>query len=365
MVGRSRQSLFFSKVKRRLAKYLPLVRVGVVILLLAVFAFGLYLLVPPTFRLIRNLARGPAIVFSLFSRTPGNLASTDGRTNILLLGAGGAGHEGVDLTDTVIFISTDLATADTLLLSLPRDIWVPSMRAKINTAYHYGQERRSGGGLILAKAAVSEILDQPVHYAILVDFDGFKQAIDLLGGVEINVEHAFDDYKYPIPGMEEAEPEELRYEHLHFDAGQQQMDGVRALKYVRSRYAESEEGTDFARSRRQQRLLLAVKDKILSTQTLLNPKKIAELVNIFGKSIDTDIGQNEYGGFIKLALRFKQENLRTEVLDGKVEGREGYLINPPPYQYDGQWVLIPRTGKWNEIQDYVSCLIEGRDCQNL
>ena len=257
MASRSRPSLFLSKLKRRLAKHLPWVRRGLVALGALALAFGLYFLIPSVLRVMGHLTKGPLLVLSLFSRTPQDLASTDGRTNILLLGAGGAGHEGVDLTDTIIFISTELGSSDTLMLSLPRDIWIPSMRAKINTAYHYGNERRSGGGLVLAKAAVSEILDQPIHYVLLIDFEGFKKAIDLLGGVEIEVDRAFDDYQYPIPGMEEAESEEARYEHLHFEAGKQLMNGERALKYVRSRYAEGEEGTDFARSRRQQRLLLA------------------------------------------------------------------------------------------------------------
>ena len=359
MVKRWRTDLFFSKAKRRLSKHLPLIRAGLILLGLSLLIFAFFLLARPAFRIVGSLFRGPAFIFSLFSRNPTDLATTDGRVNLLLLGAGGTGHEGVDLTDTVIFISTDVSSGDILMLSLPRDIWIPSMRAKINTAYHYGEERRpGGGGLVLAKAAVSEILDQPVHYALLIDFEGFKKAIDLLGGIEIEVERAFDDYQYPIPGMEDAEPEEARYEHLHFEAGKQLMDGERALKYVRSRYAEGEEGTDFARSRRQQRLLLALKDSLLSSETLLNPKRIAELVNVFGDSIDTDVSQSEYGGLVKLALKFKQENLRTEVLDGGNEEKEGYLINPPPYQYDGQWVLVPRNGDWVQVQEHVSGLVK-------
>lgn len=354
-----RTALFFSKAKRRLSKYLPLIRAGLTVFGLSLLIFTFFLLARPAFRVAGSLFRAPVLIFSLFSRNPTDLATADGRANLLLLGAGGAGHEGVDLTDTIIFISADVSSGDIFMLSLPRDIWIPSMKAKINTAYHYGEQRRpDGGGLVLAKAAVSEILDQPVHYTLLIDFEGFKKAIDLLGGVEIEVERAFDDYQYPIPGRENAEPEETRYEHLHFEAGKQLMDGERALKYVRSRYAEGEEGTDFARSRRQQRLLLALKDRLFSSETLLNPKRIAELVNVFGDSIDTDVSQSEYGGLVKLALKFKQENLRTEVLDGESQDTEGYLINPPPYQYDGQWVLVPRNGDWTQVQEHIFGLIK-------
>lgn len=346
----------WGKVKRKIARHLYLARFLFFTLLIGLIILVLNYLLPVAWQLLQGVFRES---FFLTSGSVKDLKSTDGRVNLLLLGAGGESHKGADLTDTVIFFSATLKGDDVLMISLPRDIWIPSMRAKLNTAYHYGEEKKPGGGLVLAKAAVAEILDQPVHYAWLVDFEGFVKAIDLLGEIEIKVERAFDDYKYPVPGMELAEPEELRYEHLHFDAGPQTMDGERALKYVRSRYAEGEEGTDFARSKRQQNLILALKDKIFSVETVFNPQKAAELVKVFASHINTDIPEDNYASFLKLALKFKQQNLRSMVLNGGAEGGEGYLINPPKSQrYDQQWVLVPRTGDWQEVQKWVASLLE-------
>jgi len=331
------------KFKRKFYRYLPIIKVFVRIFVICLFAYLLiYYLLSPTFRLLKSITKITRKV---------NLKSTNGRVNILLLGAGGANHAAPDLTDSLIFASIELKGGETVLLSIPRDIWVDSMKAKINTAYHWGEEKKKGGGLILAKATVSEILDQPVHYAILLDFQGFVKAIDLVGGIDIDVERAFDDYKYPIPGMEDAEPEELRYEHIHFEKGLQHMDGERVLKYIRSRYAEGEEGTDFARSKRQQKMLLAFKNKVFSVKTFLNPKKIKELVEVFGDSIDTDIKEGEYPEFFKLALKLDQNKLKTVVLN------EDLLYNPPKSEYDGQWILVPKSGNWQEVQECVKSLI--------
>lgn len=336
----------FSKFKRRLAKYFPYFRLFFLFLVGIAFLFAFYLSFLKMVKFVKGLNFTPK--------------TTQGKINILLLGMGGEGYEVKDLTDTIIFLSINQASGKTLMLSLPRDIWVPSMRAKINTAYHYGEEKQPGGGLILAKAAVSEILGQPIHYSVALDFAGFVKAVDVLEGAEIEVERSFDDYRYPIPGKEnddcDGDPEfACRYEHLHFEAGWQIMDGQRALKYVRSRYAEGEEGTDFARSRRQQRLLLAVRDKVFSPKTVFRPARLTELVEVLKQSIKTDMTSNDYLTLARLALKFKPERMQTEVLD--------FLVNPPSSAtYDNHWVLVPPTGDWQEVHDYILCLLEEKEC---
>ncbi len=324
-----------NKIRRRLSGYWPLMKIGLLGLLVILLIFTSARFLRP----LRQITR------------KAELRQSQGRVNVLLLGAGGSDHLGFDLTDSLIFSSTDLVSGKTLLVSIPRDIWIDSMKAKINTAYHYGEEKKTGGGLTLAKAVVSEVVGQPVHYAVLLDFSGFVQAVDLVGGLEIEVERAFDDLKYPVPGKEDAEPEENRYEHLHFDAGLQQMDGELALKYIRSRYAEGEEGTDFARSRRQQKALLTFKDKIFSSQTFLNLRKMKELINIFGDSVKTDISETEYSAFLEMILKIKESQIETVSFDGEL------LFHPAKSQYDGQWVLVPKAGNWEAVHQYVEGLI--------
>ncbi len=275
-----------------------------------------------------------------------------GRTNFLFLGIGGKGHTGEDLTDSIIFVSVDHQGSKTLILSLPRDIWLPEWRTKLNSIYHYK-------GLEETKRTVGKITGQNVNYGVIIDFEIFKKIIDFLGGVEVEVERSFDDYKYPIPGKENdlcgGDPQfKCRYEHLHFDAGFQLMDGEGALKYIRSRYAEGEEGTDFARSRRQQRLLLAIKNKILSPKFFLSPGKPLQLIKLLLANVKTDIPQERYLDFFKIALKFHSKNLRLEILNNN------YLINPPSSKekYDNQWVLVPKSGDWGEIQEYIKKLLE-------
>jgi len=275
-----------------------------------------------------------------------------GRTNLLVLGVSGGDHSGSDLTDSMIFISIENQTGETLILSLPRDIWIAPLRAKLNTVYHYQ-------GLEETKKTVGEMLGQKVDYGIVVDFEIFKKVVDFLDGVEIEVERAFDDYKYPLPGKENDlcngdKNYECRYEHLHFDVGNQIMNGEQALKYVRSRNAEGEEGTDFARSQRQQRLIIALQKKIFKPEIILKSKKIQELEKLFLENIKMDIPQEKYLDLIKVVLKLRKNKFQTAVLN------DGYLINPPTSQakYDNQWVLVPESGDWQAVQNHVNDLID-------
>lgn len=349
---------WYGKLKRRLTRHRLAVRSLIITTILALSIFIIYATIRPAISLISNFIRGPATAFSLVKNPQGVLRSTRGRTNIVLLGMGGTNHKGPELTDSILVASVDLASTDMVMLSVPRDIWIGSLKTKINSTFYYGEQKQEGGGLLLTKAAVEEIIGQPIHYAIAIDFDGFKHAIDLVGGIDVNVPESFDDYKYPIPGMEDAQPEELRYEHLHFDAGMQTMSGERALMYVRSRNAEGPQGTDFSRTQRQQLMLLAFKKKALSLETLLSPTKVKELAQTFSGSIKTDLTEIEYLSLAKIAIQAQAENLRRGTLkvEDKENEEEGLLINPSPANYDGQWVLIGKSGSWDEVQNYIEIL---------
>lgn len=276
-----------------------------------------------------------------------NLASTANRTNILLLGIGGEGHAGSKLTDSIMLVSLDLSSKIPTLISLPRDIWVNSLAAKINTAYYYGEEKEKGSGLSAAKAAVSELTGLTVHYGLVLDFAGFTKAIDAVGGIDLVVDNAFDDFKYPIPGKETAEPESARYEHIHFDAGATHMDGATALKFVRSRHAEGDEGTDFARSLRQQKVINAFRQKIFSTSTLFNQQALSSLKSSIESSVITDISESEYGSFVRIFMTIAHDQ-SIKRLDF-----ESQFTNPKNTKpYGGQWVLTPKTNL-EELYAYV------------
>jgi LCP family protein required for cell wall assembly len=106
-----------------------------------------------------------------------------------------------------MFVSIDHISPSFTIISLPRDIWIPALRAKLNSVYYWGNQKEEGGGLPLSKSVVEEIVGQPVEYGIVIDFEGFQEIIDVLGGVEVNVERSFTDERFPIEGKENDECE--------------------------------------------------------------------------------------------------------------------------------------------------------------
>lgn len=296
----------------------------------------LCLLLIPSYLLLRSHSNRE-LVSGVISDPVTTLNSSDGVTNILLLGFGGVGHTAPYLTDTIIFISLRHRDHRVSLVSVPRDLWVDSLSAKLNTAYELGNEKSPGGGRALAKATTSELLGQPVHYMLALDFNSFVSLIDKLGGVDVNVPAVLDDYEYPIPGQEDALPESARYEHLHFDQGPTHMDGATALKYARSRHAVGEEGTDFDRSKRQQLIISSLEDKVFSSTTLLNFDKLQDILASAQGAVDTDLTQAEFVALFKFFLKYKERGSTTHSVD-----LTPLLINPKNRApYAGQWVLIP------------------------
>ncbi|HSW87880.1 MAG TPA: LCP family protein [Candidatus Saccharimonadales bacterium] len=329
----------------------------------------------------------PIVSHAILHTEEPQIKNTDGVTNILLLGIGGGVHDGPNLTDTIILASIDQKAKKVTLVSIPRDLWVPDLRAKINTAYSFGEDNGQGKGLILAKATVQKILNQPIDYAFRIDFSGFTKAVDLVGGLDLTVDRTFDDYAYPIEGKEDAScghsDQEIsdwsneatpssdleffpcRFMHLHVDKGPQHMDGTTALRYVRSRHALGPEGSDFSRSKRQQKIIAAFKDKVFSVQTLLNPAKLIDLYNTLKDSIDTDIKQDDYAGFVAVAQKMKSTKIESVSLDVGEGDRLGLLVNPPiSPEFNNAWVLAPRTGgsDFSEVQQYVTCMLTKGNC---
>jgi polyisoprenyl-teichoic acid--peptidoglycan teichoic acid transferase len=305
----------------------------------------------------------------LMRDNPTSLLKTyKGRANILLLGVAGENYSGSDLTDTMIFVSIDLDNADAFVVSLPRDIWSPTLQDKINSAYHYGEGKKSGGGFVLSKSITEEVLGQPIHYAVLIDFAGFKEIIDTLGGVEIIVQESFVDKQFPIPGKEndecDGDPDyACRFETIRFEKGKQIMDGDRALKYVRSRNAEGDQGSDFARSQRQQQVILALKNKATNLGLLANPLKLNKLYEQFTKSVVSDAKLSEALALAKVGTIFSETTIDSVVLDSgdEEEDREGWLYNPPISKF-GRWVLYPRNDSFSLIHDLVDCHVSSADC---
>ncbi len=325
------------------------------------------------------------------------LKSTDERVNILMLGNAGGRHDGPYLTDSIIIASYHLKSKKTTLISVPRDLWLENTKTKVNTVYIYGQQK-SQNGLKIAEDEIDNILGIPIHYGVRIDFRGFEKAIDIVEGIDVDVTKTFDDYNYPIEGKEndlcglqekemELSSEQIaalnlkddhlklkpglnkvlintegniatdsgdfacRFEHISFKNGKTHMDGVTALKFVRSRMGTNGEGSDFARSARQQLVLQAFRSKVLSLETLFNPSKLKGLLDAFGESFETDIPIERSLDFYKLVRN--SESVSNIVL-GDLGGAKSILTVPPASQYGGAFVLIPPNNDFTPIKDYIN-----------
>ncbi len=303
--------------------------------------------------------------------------------SVLLMGYGGGNHDGTYLTDSMMVVHIDLAKKKTAMISIPRDVWVKlptksgaDFHEKINAVYQMGlypdnypdvdvKGEGQSGAADLVKRVVSPLFGLPIDNYVTIDFDGFKRAVDILGGVDVSVAKTFDDYEYPVDGKEkdlcgktEADLPDLekiasdspslafpcRYEHLHFDQGTTHMNGETALKYVRSRHS-LQDGSDFGRAARQQRFLEAVKEKVVSPAFIA---KVLPLMDEMSTYIKTDI---DLALFQKLSpLLYKSKEFKNVSI---IPSYDNFLKSSTS-SYGG-YILIPETGidNWQEIQQWV------------
>lgn len=307
---------------------------------------------------VRNPIRSLLLPINVFSKIAGNseLSQSDGYTNVMLVGLDRRANDKTPggLNDTMMVASISPDRHRVILITLPRDLWVPmsgGYKGKINSAFGYG-------GVDEVLDVVSKVLGIPIHYYAVVDFNGFKEGVDTVGGVDIYVERSFDDYRYPIEGKEDAPVEADRYEKIHFDSGWQHMNGEQALKFARSRNSEGPEGSDFSRSERQQKVLLAVKEKSLSLSTLFNPLRLKELYDLFGSSVETNITISEAQKLYELGSSIPSENIISATIDHTSKEGDRLLYTPPDLSsYDNAWVLVPTTGDFSKVQEYVHQLL--------
>lgn len=306
------------------------------------------------YRYLLKLNVKPENLLSLFGTPKDSLESTGGLTNFLVLGIRGEGGDSPDLTDTMIIVSYNHDSKDISFIGLPRDLWSPSLKARINTAYYYGEQASSGAGIKNAQATILQDLGLPIHYTTIINFTLFQQAIDLVGGVDIDVHPGFADNEFPIPGREKALPISSRYETVVFSEGRIHMDGLTALKFVRSRHSFGDEGTDFARSTRQQQVITALRQKIITPNFLLDQKKVDALLKIVEKNLKSNISGDLYPTLAKLALDTQNKNINTITLSTTPD-KNGVTIlyHPSEAKYNGEWVLVPKDNNYNALKQYL------------
>lgn len=311
-----------------------------------------------------------------FKKTPENSVVTQQESNLfetikkteseqsqkfaaVLLGSGGEGHSGGGLTDSIILVYVIPETKKAAIISIPRDLYVPGNR-KINAEV-------SVNGYDSLKSVINGVTGIDTSKYAAVNFSNLIKLIDTLGGITVEVPKAFSDNFYPIKGLENElcgkSPQEVadlhvkysgfqlekqfecRYEQIHFDKGQTQLDGETALKFARSRHGDS----DFGRSQRQFAILAGIIKK-LATQSPF--KNIEDAYNSLSGLVNTDLSLSQATELFNLYGNPEEyEIVNIQLTDQNVLVSSKSKI--------GEYILLPKAGQNNfsEIKKFISGLL--------
>ena len=284
--------------------------------------------------------------------------------NVLLLWYGWASHQWWFLTDSIMVASWNPDENNVTLFSIPRDLYVKSpvtnSYGRINAIFqqYYSRTQSVEESALGFAGKVWEILWLDIPYYMTIDFQTFKEVVDSLWWVDVYVDKTIHDTTYPADNM-------IDYITFHIDAWEQHLDGATALKYARSRHTTS----DFDRAKRQQKLIIAIKDKML--EQWLSVSTATELYDQYKKYIQTNITAQEMlrtVQFLPDIKGFSSFGYTSTCGDKDVTRMVPwcFLYNPPMAQFGWMSVLLPdgasasNVNHYDEMQTFVTFLLTHR-----
>jgi LCP family protein required for cell wall assembly len=232
-------------------------------------------------------------------------------------------------SDTIMIATIDLRNKKADVVSIPRDLLIDIPghgQDRVNAAYSFGEQERPGSGPLSAKAAIERNFQVTIPHWAVVDFQCFRNAVDAVGGVYVDVPQRIVDDAYPS--------DDYGFMSLTFDPGFQWMGGDRALQYSRTRHDDS----DFGRMARQQQVLKALREQLLVFQN------ISALPSVLDgcKGMASDIAPIELAGLAFAARSIPEANIHLRVIDEK-------MVRPTTLA-SGAAVLLPN---WDAIRPVV------------
>lgn len=264
------------------------------------------------------------------SETPLPLNET---TNVLVLGSDRRPNTPNWRTDVIMIVAMDLNSGEAGVISIPRDVYIdeiPEHRPnRINVIDYLGeQDEPDGGGPALLAGIIEEKMGIHIDHYLRFDFEGFKDVVDALGGVEVSVDCPVSDY---LPEEDIA---------LRLQPGVHVLDGRQALAYVRTR----RQGGDLERARRQQRMVWAVRDQIRRENLMT---RVPALYTALNESVQTDISLVAAIRYVRFALALDAEDVHGIVLGPPDTMREGWR--------GGMFVFV---ADWELISSQVQTIFE-------
>jgi LCP family protein required for cell wall assembly len=288
----------------------------------------------------------------------------NGRVNILLAGnsADDLGHDGAELTDSIMIVSIDTRKNEAFMMSVPRDLWVDIPghgHHKINEAYVDGERDKfseSGyaqGGMGLLQKVIAKNFDIPLHYYALINYNAFRDTVNAVGGVDVVIDSSDRRGLYDSNFLaREGGP-------LKLSNGPHHLDGDLALKLARARGDGARTygfpASDHDRTKHQRQLLLALKEKAFSTGVLVNPVRLSSLMDALGNNVKTDLKLSE----VKRLVEIGQKVSDSKIASIGLNDANGKNLLKSYRSSSGQAALIPAAGMddFSEIRNYLRQLM--------
>lgn len=261
--------------------------------------------------------------------------TVDSRINILLTGVDSAESRSTSLTDTLLLVSVNPADGSVVMLSFPRDISNFPMydggtfTGKINSLMTYARNHKKqypDGPFPTLINEIGYLAGVPIHYYAAIDLDGFRRMINEVGGVTVDNERAINDPRYDW--MDGSAP------GFYLKAGKVKLNGRTALAFARSRQGVGD--NDFTRAARQQQLLVALRDKLVTPEMITS---VPALVRVAGDTIRTNLPTDRLQEFITLAREVDGDRIQRYVLGPP------YAVHPPTASTGGTYTLRLRMDR--------------------
>lgn len=293
-----------------------------------------------------------------------SLRKLDDRTNVLIVGIDARFDGSSWLTDTIIMMSYDHKNNSVLQISIPRDMRVKfgNVFTKVNSVFPFTYANKKAEKVSEDEAfkasfealtkSVEEVTGMQTHYGVMVNFQGFKEIIDILGGIEINVENSFTDYNYP-------NDDGSGVITVSFRSGWQKMDGKTALRFVRSRHGNNGEGSDFARSRRQQLVINRVREKFINSNFFNQVDSLNKILETISQNLRFYlIDSNTIQAVINGRDLLKTLRSTSIVLDPNIGSYYGQLLRGGDLNDGVGWVVYPTKENFSDLIEYIKFIID-------
>jgi LCP family protein required for cell wall assembly len=328
------------KGRGKKSKKKTIAKVFGVLLLAGLLAFG--------FRFYRDIAKitGNSNPFSLLGVfNPADLKNENGRVNVLVAGnsADDVGHNGGELTDSIMVLSVDTEKNTAMMLSIPRDLWISlpgEGHMKINSVYPLE-------GMNGLKGVIEDELGLPIHYTALINYSAFRDLVDAVGGITITIK---SDNPRGIYDSSLDYTSRTCCALAKYPNGPVNLDGKQALNLARARgegygsYGFTQ--ADFTRTEHQRQMLLAIKDKASDPAVIANPFKVSNLFSAVAGNVKTDLQINEIQTLYYYSKKVdptKIDSFNLNTLKGQNTTMLTNYTSP-----NGQSALIPAAG----LDDY-------------